>query len=104
MLAPLTTQETLETIRETPGAFGYSPLAEVLAEVLADDHELRVLSYNQIAPSPAAIASGDYPLVETLSMVTTAAPSADVRAFIDFVTSADGAAILADRGCLPAAS
>jgi len=100
LLAPLTTQETLETIRETPGAFGYSPLAEVLA----DDHELRVLSYNQIAPSPAAIASGDYPLVETLSMVTTAAPSADVRAFIDFVTSADGAAILADRGCLPAAS
>jgi phosphate transport system substrate-binding protein len=100
LLAPLTTQETLEAIHETPGAFGYSPLAEVLAH----RGGLRVLSYNQIVPSPTAVANGEYPLAVKLSMVTTVSPRADVRGFIDFVTSSDGAAILADQGCLPAAS
>jgi ABC-type phosphate transport system substrate-binding protein len=78
-------------------------LVTALAEVLAHQDGLRVLSYNQIVPSPAAIANGDYPLVAKLSIVTKVSPSADVLAFIDFVTSAKGAAILADQGCLPAA-
>lgn len=99
LIAPLTTQETLRTIRRTPGAFGYSPLAEVLAQ----DEGLRILRYNGVAPAPAAVANGDYPLVETFWMVTTTAPSPGVVAFIDFVTSTDGIALLASRGCLPGA-
>lgn len=93
----MTTQENLEVIEQTPGAFGYAPLTEVLTT----NRALRVLAFEGVEPTPAQLAAGDYPLALTLTMVTGPRSPDDVQAFIDFAHSPAGADMIKRAGCLP---
>lgn len=95
----MTTQENLEAIEQTPGAFGYTPLTEVVTAQRA----LQVLTLEGVEPTPAQLAAGRYPLTLTLALVTGPASSDAAQAFIDFVRSPAAAAILKAAGCLPVA-
>lgn len=97
LLVTLTTQENLKAIEQTPGAFGYAPLAEVVVSEPA----LRVLTFEGVAPTPAGLAAGRYPLAMTLAMVTGPASAGKAQALIDFVRSPTGTGILTAAGCLP---
>jgi phosphate transport system substrate-binding protein len=98
LVVTLTTQENLAAIAHTPGAFGYGPLAEILAA----ERGLKLLRLDGVSPTPAALAAGRYPVSETLTMVTNTTPRAQVKAFVDFVRSPEGEAVLATHGSMPA--
>lgn len=95
----MTTQENLEAIEQTPGAFGYAPLTEIMTAQRA----LQVLTLEGVEPTPAQLAAGRYPLALTLALVTGPASPDAAQAFIDFVRSPGAAAILKSAGCLPVA-
>ncbi|NBC49921.1 MAG: solute-binding protein [Gammaproteobacteria bacterium] len=95
----MTTQENLEAIEQTPGAFGYTPLTEVVTAQRA----LQVLTLEGVEPTPAQLAAGRYPLVLNLALVTGPASPDAAQAFIAFVRSPSAAAILRSAGCLPVA-
>ena len=54
-----------------------------------------------IAPSDATIKDGSYPLSRPLFFYTRAKPSADIKAFSDWVLSKDGQAIVTKVGYFP---
>jgi len=97
MIMAATNQECHDIIDRTPGAIGFSSLTQIMTE----EHQLRILSYNGIAPSVHSIAKGTYPLVKTLSLLTRVKQPPAVRRFVEFVLSAEGNAILERTGNLP---
>lgn len=95
----MTTQENLEAIEQIPGAFGYTPLTEVVTAQRA----LQVLTLEGVEPTPAQLAAGRYPLALNLALATGPASPDSAQTFIDFVRSPAAAAILRTAGCLPVA-
>ncbi len=83
MIVALTDQDCLETIEKTPGALGFSTLAQVTAE----KHGAKILALDGVVPSTDALASGAYPYAKTLSLVTRPVPvggGAQVHRFHSF--------------------
>ena len=54
-----------------------------------------------IEPDDATIKNGTYPLSRPLFFYTRAKPSADMKAFIDWVLSAEGQGIVTEGGIFP---
>ena len=71
----------------SPLAIGYVSMANVTSAVKA-------LKLNGVSATPDAAQKGVYPLTRALFMVADSAASADVRAFLDFVLSASGQAVV----------
>jgi phosphate transport system substrate-binding protein len=94
MLTVLTDQENADIIEKTPGAFGISTLAQVIAE----KRQLNVLSYNGVRPNMKNLASGKYPLSRFYFVVIQAIMSEPVRQFLAFMRSAHGKSILEENG------
>lgn len=87
-----------EALLTLPFALGLSDLGTTTLERLP----IKVLSIDDIAPTPENIANGRYPFVKTLRFVwreDTLPVSA--RAFVGFVQSEDGAELLRAHGYLP---
>lgn len=81
-----------------PFALGLSDLGTILIERLP----IKALSIDGVAPTLENVASGRYPFTKILALVWREdAASPSVRAFVEFVESAEAAAILTSHGYLP---
>lgn len=99
MILAVTDQEAVDTVVNTPGALGASTLAQVETE----KEQVKVLSFDGVRPTAAALAKGSYPLAKPIYMVSTAKTPATALQFIRFARSTKGRAILARSGAMPAA-
>ena len=93
-LFAITDQDNLDLIEKTPGALGYTTLAQVISE----KRRVNVLSLDRVFPSVKTLATGSYPVSKTLYMMTKQRPSGKVLSFLNFVMSEEGARILKDNG------
>ena len=80
-----------------PMGLGVSILSDVSA-----NKELRVLAIDNVAPSNATIASGEYALSAPLYAVTRAQPSAQASSFVEWLGAADVQKQLRGRHLVPA--
>jgi len=83
----------LTTVSGTPGAIGYLSFGYL-------DPSVKALSIDGVAPTPANAANGTYTAVRPLNLVTSGDPDGLARAWIDFIYSADGQAIVVEQGYL----
>ena len=63
--------------------------------------KLKALAYDGVAPTVANVEAGTYPFTREAYLVTLAQPSAKVRAFLDFVKSAEGGTVLKANDAIP---
>ncbi len=99
MLTGINDQQNAELLEHTPGAFGFSTLAQVSTE----NPELKMLTWNGVRPSVQALAKGSYPFSKRLFFVTKGPLSPATRTFIDFVLSSEGRKLLEQTGNMPLA-
>jgi phosphate transport system substrate-binding protein len=93
-----TEQEMHRVLAKTPYAIGFADLGAIMTERLP----IKVLHVNGVAPTEEEVRNGRYALVRSLAFVfkqDKLSPAA--RAFIDFVQSAAGTAIIQASGYLP---
>lgn len=81
-------------IAQDRDAIGYAGIGHV-------DQSVKGVVLDGVVPSQENAMSGSYPVVRKLYMNTKGAPSKLVQAFIDYIMSPDGAAIIAKSGYLP---
>jgi phosphate transport system substrate-binding protein len=98
LVTAATDQDNAATLESVRGSFGLIALGQALAE----RRKLSLPTLEGTSPTPAAVASGQWPLTRSLYVVTKAAPPSEASAFLDFVFSREGRAILAEYGHLPA--
>jgi phosphate transport system substrate-binding protein len=96
MLSAATDSDTADLIEATPGAFGGSTLAQMLSE----RRRMRALEVDGQPPTVEGLRNGRYRLFKRLYAITRAAPGAEVEAFIRFLLSAPGRAVLGAHGHL----
>jgi len=91
-----TTPETVEGLRTTPHALGYTPLAAVR------DTELRMLDLEGVSPEDAeAVRAGQYPHVVKLGLAFRPPLAGAAREFVEFVTGETGQRIMKEFGAVP---
>jgi len=78
-------------IAATPNAIGYLSLGYL-------DGTTKPLALNDVAPTVENIITNKYPLVRNLYMVANGAPSPNAQAWLDFVRSREGQAIVEQAG------
>lgn len=86
------------SVANTPGAIGYVGLGYV------NKDGIKALPIDGVAASETTVANGQYPISRTLYLVTNGQPSLQVQAFIDYIKSAEGQAVVVAEGfvALPA--
>lgn len=62
------------------------------------DESTKVLTIDGVEPTEANAASGDYPIVRPLNMLTKGEPGGVVEAWLDFILSDEGQAIVVEEG------
>jgi phosphate transport system substrate-binding protein len=98
LMTAATDQDNAAALATVRGSFGLIALGQAFAE----RRNLLLLKLDGTSPTPAAVAAGQWPLTRSLYVVTKAVPPSEVTAFLDFVVSREGTAILAEYGHLPA--
>ena len=93
----LTDQDAVNAIESVPGALGTASLALLISE----HRHARALAINGIAPTPANLASGQYPYAKDMYFVVGKDAPASVLKFLEFVTSKGGQQVLAETGHIP---
>ncbi len=83
-------QEVVEYVSSHPHAIGYVSMG-YLGEAV------KALEIDGTAPTPQTVGAQEYPLVRPLLLLTAEQPSKEVRAFIDFILSPAGQAIVGER-------
>ena len=81
-------------IAQDKDAIGYAGIGHV-------DQSVKGVILDGVVPSQDNAMNGSYPVVRKLYMNTKGEPSKLVKAFIDYIMSPDGAAIIAKSGYLP---
>ena len=81
-------------IAQDKDAIGYAGIGHV-------DQTVKAVVLDGVVPSQDNAMNGSYPVVRKLYMNTKGEPSKLVKAFIDYIMSPDGAAIIAKSGYLP---
>ena len=94
MIVAVTDHDNGEILEKSRGSLGWMTLAQLISENL----KLEPLPIDTILPSQANFASGKYPFFKSFSAVTGAQPSPMAKAFLEFLTSAEGRAILLRNG------
>ncbi len=94
MAIAVTDHDNAQMLEKTRGAIGWMTMAQLISEGL----ELTPLPLDTIVPNQTNFASGKYPLFRTFSVVTGPHPSPLAKAFLEFLTSAEGRAILLRNG------
>jgi phosphate transport system substrate-binding protein len=93
-----TDQEMNQALENTPYAIGFSSVGTITSERLA----IKPLKLNDVAPSDENVLSGRYPLTSSADFVFRADKlPPEAKAFMDFVFSQEGEAILRANGYLP---
>jgi len=84
-----------QTVEQTPGAVGYVGLGYVDTSVKA----LKIdVDGTLIEPSIATVTSGEYPIARTLNMFTNGEATGLSKAYIDYILSPEGQAIVEEEG------
>lgn len=81
-------------VAQDPDAIGYVSIGHV-------DDSVKALQLGGISASQENAMSGQYPVVRKLYMNTKGDPDKLLKAFIDYILSADGAAIIKRHGYIP---
>jgi len=97
MFIATTDQESLASVGRIPGALGTASLAQLATE----PHGVKVLSHNGVAPGLQALAEGRYPLEKRMALVSGPRTPALAQAFLLFIRTARGRALLSSTGHLP---
>ena len=91
----------ISEVRENPNAIGYDGLGYVTSEVKM----LAVSSLKTpdvfVIPSAATVADGSYMISRNLYMYTPDVPTGEVKAYIDWIMSAEAQQIVKDLGFVP---
>ncbi len=88
-LAPSSTA-MVESVASTTGAIGYVSMSYL-------DERVRAITINDVSPTLDEVSSNIYPLRATIYVVGLAEPNDEYRAFISWIQSPDGQAIVAAR-------
>jgi len=93
-------KDVVDATEKTPGAIGYSGLA------YATEHVRLVPIVNAagepVTPSVATASDGTYPIARPLFMYTVGQPEGEVKAYLDWILSDSGQAIIEAKGYAPA--
>ncbi len=91
----------ISEVRENPNAIGYDGLGYVTSEVKM----LAVSSLESpdifVIPSAATVADGSYMISRNLYMYTPDVPTGEIKAYIDWIMSAEAQQIVKDLGFVP---
>ena len=82
------------TVASTPSSIAYLSFGYL-------DETVKALQVDGVSPSPETFADGSYPVVRPLIMLTNGEPSPLVQAFMDYVLSPEGQAVVSEEGYLP---
>jgi phosphate transport system substrate-binding protein len=82
------------TVATTPDAIGFLSFGYL-------DESVKALKVAGVEPNEANAASGSYPVVRPLNMMTKGEPTGAVKAWLDYILSAEGQAVVKDEGYLP---
>lgn len=93
-----TDQDAVDKIENTPGSFGVTSLALLLSE----KRKIHPLMLDGVEPSIQSCIDGDYPMIKRFYFILPTERSAQVDAFLEFVSSEKGAEILKQNGNYPA--
>jgi len=77
------------TVAETPDIIGYLSFGFL-------DESINTVVIDSIDPTVANVKNGSYPIFRPLNMLTNGAPDDLAQAFLDFILSTDGQAIVAE--------
>jgi phosphate transport system substrate-binding protein len=77
------------TVATTPNSIGYLSFGFL-------DESTRGVPIDGVEPSVANVKGGDYPIFRPLNMLTNGPPNELAQAFLDFILSEDGQAIVAE--------
>lgn len=92
-----TDQEANHALAFTKNAIGVTDMGMISTENLA----IKPLKLDGVAPSPATILSGEYPLTRTLYILyRDKTLPAEAREFLEFIRSAEAASLLKSHGYL----
>ncbi|MGB8991695.1 MAG: substrate-binding domain-containing protein [Desulfobaccales bacterium] len=94
MLVAVTDQDNAKILENVRGAIGWITLAQIISEKLP----VTPFPIENIMPSEANFVSGKYPYNRLFLVVTGAQPTPLAKSFIEFLTSAEGRAILLRNG------
>lgn len=94
MLYAVTDQDAQKSIEEIPGAFGVTSLAQIMAE----QRQLKALSLNGVRPTPQNLANGSYPYAKVMFLVTSPKTTVAAQRFAEFVQSPAGRDLLGRIG------
>lgn len=84
----------VKNVAQTKGAIGYVGLAYLNDTVSS-------LQVDAVAPSLETVKDGSYPISRPLFMYTNGEPAGAIKAYLDFVLSAEGQAIIEEIGFIP---
>jgi len=96
MILAITDQESTEIVENIPGALA----AGTLTQILSENRQVGVLSFNGIKPSVKSISNGSYPLSIPLYLVIPDKIGKISKEFLAFIYSDSGRKILTDNGNL----
>jgi phosphate transport system substrate-binding protein len=91
-------RDMAKALAETPGSIGVTS-ATVVEQ---SGGKVKSVALNGVAPSEANVASGKYRLTRDAFLILGTAPSAQAKAFIDFVKSPEGKAVIKANGAIAA--
>jgi phosphate transport system substrate-binding protein len=91
-----TDQDNADAAEQIPGSLTGSTLTQIKSE----QRPLRLVSIDGITPSLEALVSGDYPFSKTIYFILPAKKNPSAEAFVAFLHSPAGQAILYDGGNL----
>lgn len=80
----------VDYVAQHPDAIGYASMSALTQDV-------RALAVDETVLSPSTVESQKYPFVRTLAFVVPLEPDPELTAFVDFVTSTQGQAIIGER-------
>lgn len=92
--------EMANALESTPGAFGYTPVGYLKVKQLLG---VRVLDLDGVAPTAQNVSAGSYPWSLTLGLVHQDDAPPGVIDFVQWVTGAEGQAIISGYGYAPPA-
>jgi phosphate transport system substrate-binding protein len=77
------------TVSTTPNTIGYLSFGFL-------DDSIQTVAIEDVAPSVANVKNGSYPIFRPLNMLTNGEPNELAKAFLDFILSAEGQALVAE--------
>lgn len=93
----ITASEVEAKVASTENAIGYIGFGHIV------ENEIKVITINDVVPSPETAKDGSYPLLRPLLLLTGPLSRDIAKVFIDFALSPEGQQIVEEDGWVPVA-